>query len=370
MNAIKITIGDIRTMVNEVIKRTLSNKMINEYRGGYDYDRPRYDLRKRATRRYSPYPTDDTVWKSRMTPKWFKDNGEKSSFDDEQMNASILEDIEDFKYGMEKILAKVAKLKAWAAKKNVSLSGYATAFKKHVGLGGKIDNTVFSGSEEAKLYVNAKSAATNRYPWDIVDEYGEMSPEERDADIQEYLVPALEKRYRDEYDEYVGDYDKAAARRGEIEGNLAQFMEMFGEANPEEMSYVELLEAKEAIFDFAHKNDVYNKEAGSFFKERGLDWDSLRAAIGQEIKKRYDSVPHFHFCENETSTPEGKANYEKQMRQYKELKARTNAHSLENTARSASYGESIRGYNWSSYELVDDNGELVCTVRFEVDSSD
>ena len=372
MNMIKLTSNDIKAMVNEAVKRTLSAKASINEGGGYPFksNTPLYDLRQgRKTSRYYPYPTDD-VWKTRQTPQWFKDNGEKISFDDAKMNESILEDIEDFKFGMEKVIAKVEKLKVWAAKKNVGLRGFESAFKNHAGIGGKMDNTIYSGNKEVKLYIDAKKAATKRYEWDIIDEYADMSPEERDADIKEYLVPALEKQYRGEYDEYSGDFDKAIARRGEVEGNIAEFMKEFGGANPEQMSYVELLKAKEAIFNFADKNNAFDTESRPFFQERGLDLDDLRKKVGQELRKRYDSVPHFYFCANETDTPEGKARYDKQMEEYKQLKAKTNAHSLKEMERNASYGESMRGFNWSTKELVDDNGELVCTVRFEVDSSD
>ena len=133
---------------------------------------------------------------------------------------------------------------------------------------------------------------------------------------------------------------------------------------------IELLKAKEAIFNFADKNNAFDTESRPFFQERGLDLDDLRKKVGQELRKRYDSVPHFYFCANETDTPEGKARYDAQMKEYQNLKAKTNAHSLKDRSRSASYGESMRGFNWSTNELVDDNGELVCTVRFEVDSSD
>ena len=383
MNTIKLTSNDIRLMVNEAVKRTLAAKSLNEgwypSRGHSHYgiyrenDGPMYDLRQgRQTDRYRPYPTDDSVWKTRQTPKWYKDNGEKVAFDDTRMNESILEDIEDFKFGMEKVIAKVEKLKAWAAKKNVGLRGFETAFRNNVGMGrnGKIDKAIYSGREEVQLYVNAKKAATKRYDWDIIDEYASMSPEERDADIQQYLVPALESMYRGEYDEYTGDYDKAAARRGEIESALAEFMEKYGTADPEQMSYVEILEAIDDLRDFTDKNDGYNSEAEPFFKERGADLRDLRSRLSAEFKKRHDSVPHFYFCANETATPEGKARYDAQMKEYQELKAKTNAHSLEGRGSHSSYGESIRGFNWSTGELVDDNGELVCTVRFEVDSSD
>ena len=383
MNTIKLTSNDIRLMVNEAVKRTLAAKTLNEgwypsrghsYYGIYrENDGPMYDLRQgRKTSRYNPYPTYDTFWGGRMTPKWYKDNGEKAGFDEEQMKASILEDVEDFKFGMEKVLGKVEKLKAWAAKKNVGLRGFETAFKNNVGFGknGKIDKALYSGREEVELYINAKKAETNRYSWDIVDEYGEMTPEERDADIQKYLVPALEAMYRGEYEEYTGDYDKAIARRGEIEGSVAEFLEKYGDADPSQMSYVEILQAMNDVNEYIDKNDVYNDEAKAFFQEKGVDFREFRSRLGAEFKKRHDSVPHFYFCANTTDTPEGKARYDAQMKEYQELKARTNAHSLEGRERHASYGESIRGFNWSTGELVDDNGELVCTVKFEVDSSD
>lgn len=383
MSTIKLTSNDIKLMVNEAVKRTLAAKSLNEgwhpSRGHSHYgiyrenDGPMYDLRQgRQTDRYRPYPTDDSVWKIRQTPQWWKDNGEKAAFDDARMNESILEDIEDFKFGMEKVIAKVEKLKAWAAKRNVGLSGFQTAFRNNVGMGknGKIDKAIYSGGEEVQLYVNAKKAATKRYDWDIIDEYASMTPEERDADIQRYLVPALESMYRGEYDEYTGDYEKAAARRGEIEGALAEFMEKYGTADPEQMSYVEILEAIDDLREFTSKNDGYNREAGPFFKERGADFRELRSRLDAEFDKRHDSVPHFHFCENATATPEGRADYDKQMREFKRLKAKTNARPLKDRRRAASYGESMRGYNWSDNELVDDNGELVCTVHHEVDSSD
>lgn len=383
MNTIKLTSNDIKLMVNEAVKRTLSARAsVNEgwhstpghpHYGIYrENDGPMYDLRQgRKTSRYYPYPADD-VWKMRQTPKWYKDNGEKAAFDDAKMNESILEDVEDFKFGMEKVIAKVEKLKAWAAKKNVGLRGFETAFKNNVGVGknGKIDKALYSGRHEVELYLKAKKAATKRYDWDIVDEYATMSPEERDADIQQYLVPALEEMYRGEYGEYSKDYDSAASRRGEIEGSLAEFMEKYGTADPEQMSYVEILEAIDDLRNFTDKNDGYNSEAEPFFKERGADFRDLRSRLGAEFKKRHDSVPHFYFCANETATPEGKARYDAQMKEYQELKAKTNAHSLEGRGSHSSYGESMRGFNWSTGELVDDNGELVCTVRFEVDSSD
>lgn len=383
MNTIKLTSNDIKLMVNEAVKRTLSARAsVNEgwhstpghpHYGIYrENDGPMYDLRQgRKTSRYYPYPTDD-VWKMRQTPKWYKDNGEKVAFDDAKMNESILEDIEDFKFGMEKVIAKVEKLKAWAAKKNVGLRGFETAFKNNVGIGknGKIDKALYSGRHEVELYLKAKKAATKRYDWDIVDEYATMSPEERDADIQQYLVPALEEMYRGEYGEYSKDYDSAASRRGEIEGGLAEFMEKYGTADPEQMSYVEILEAIDDLRNFTDKNDGYNSDAEPFFKERGADFRELRSRLGTEFNKRHKSVPHFYFCANTTDTPEGKARYDAQMKEYQELRAKTNAHPLKDRAQSSSYGESIRGFNWSSNELVDDDGELVCTVKFEVDSSD
>lgn len=347
MNTIKLTHNDLRTMINEAVNRTLSERW---YGRSYSPS-PKYYTRTLFPKpKYTPYPEGGLKW---------HDADELKPFDDEQMNASILEDIEDFKYVMGHIVEKTQKLMAWAAKNNVSINGFETAFKKHSGLNGRLDGGYLNNAQIANEYINAKVAETKQYPWDVVIEYGEMSPEEQDQEIQNVLVPVLAQGYHDQYGKYESEFGAASDKRNEVIAKVEEIVAKYGEADLNQLSYVDICEGIKTINRLGDEYGM-SEAADKFFEE--YDIVGIKKRLMEEWKVRKEAAPSFHL---------GWMNgwNEKDEARYEELK-KIMAQGRDYNARGSSTSERMRGYNQWSGDIVDNDGNLLATYSYGVDSSD
>lgn len=347
MDTIKLTHNDLKTMISEAVNRTLNERW---YGRSYSMG-PKYYTRTLFPKpKYTPYPEGGLKW---------HDAAELKPFDDEQMNASILEDIEDFKYVMKHIVEKTQKLMAWAAKNNASIKGFETAFNKHSGLNGRLDGGYLNNAKLAKTYIDAKVAETKQYPWDVVIEYGEMSPEEQDQEIQNVLVPALTRGYHDQYGKYESEFGAASEKRNEVIAKVEEIVAKYGEADPSQLSYVDVCEGIKAINSLG---DDYGRSeaADKFFEE--YDLNGIKKRLMAEWKAKREAAPSF-----DLGWQNGWG--EKEEARFEELK-KISAHGKEYNPRGSSASDRMRGYNQWSGDIVDDNGNLLATYSYGVDSSD
>ena len=159
-----------------------------------------------------------------------------------------------FKFAMQKLAEKSWDLKRWAVKKQATLGALDTAFRKH---------TEYGTNREVTVYLDAKKKATHEYPWDIAIEFGQMSSEEQDSEIEKYLLPNLNG----------SDGDELSDTLSELSGRYA-------ETDPEEMEFAELCSAIREINEVMDKFGAYEPGKKEIFEEYGIF----------DLKKRLMSV--------------------------------------------------------------------------------
>lgn len=336
-------------MIKEAVKRTLSAKGVLKEGYGDNGIMPRYG---RKTRKWSPYKSS-SFWNDGDKPEWYDEDSEMTLFDNEAVQESIKEDIEDFKYAMEQIAEEALALVSWAVKKGVKPEYIKKPFGSFISASVKK-----SGGKEAKLYLNAKSSDTNESPWNLAVSFTQMSPEEQEADIQKYLIPALMNAYQSKYGEYQNEFNAAGDKRSEIMSAVQKIMDEYGQTDPSEMSYVDVCEGIKAIDDLM--STYYGSDARKFFEKHGLG-ELKRVLVAERDTKREEAPSYDLGMQNGWG--------EEQMGKFEELK-KAMAHGIKYNSRSASAGESVRGYNYWSGDIVDRDGNLLATYRYGVDSSD
>ena len=280
MNTIKLTHNDLQAMINEAVKRTLAVKgVLREWN-----DRPQSIIGRsgRTSPKWNPYK--QTSWGGDVKPSWFDDESDMVQFDNDAVQESIKEDIEDFKYAMEQIAKHSTALITWAMKKGTKLEFLSKPFSRYMSASlGK------SGGKEAKLYLDAKSSESKEFPWDLAIAFAQMSPEEQEAEIQEYLVPALMNEYQSKYGQYQGEFKAAGSKRSEIMAAIQEIVEKYGQTDPAEMTYVEICEGLKAIKKLT--DETYGSGAREFFEKNGLE--ELKQKLVAEWKAKRESVPSY-----------------------------------------------------------------------------
>lgn len=349
MNTIKLTHNDLQAMINEAVKRTLTaTGVLSE---GYRDQgiMARYD---RKSPKWSPY-NKAPIWGNEVKPNWFDDESEMTQFDDEAVQESIKEDIEDFKYAMEQIAEQSSALITWAMKKGAKLEFLKKPFARYMSASvGK------AGGKEAKLYLDAKSSETKKFPWDLAIAFMQMSPEEQEAEIQEYLVPALIDEYQSKYGKYQSDFEAAGQKRSEVIAKIQEILEKYGQADPSEMSYVEICEGIKAINKLTDLS--YGQGEREFYEKNGIE--ELKKKLIAEWKAKREAAPSYDLGWMNGWNDEDKARYE-------ELK-QIMAQGKDYNSRGSSASERMRGFNEWSGDIVDGEGNLLATYSYGVDSSD
>lgn len=349
MNTIKLTHNDLQAMINEAVKRTLSAKgVLSE---GYRYQgiTGRYG---RKTPKWSPYKKSP-IWGVEEKPNWFDDESEMVQFDNEAVQESIKEDIEDFKYAMEQIAEQAMALVKWAIKKGAKLEFLKKPFDRYMSASaGK------AGGKEAKLYLNAKSSDTKEFPWDLAIAFTQMSPEEQEAEIQKYLIPALIDEYQSKYGKYQSEFDAAGQRRSDVMAKVHEILEKYGQTEPSEMSYVDVCEGIKAIKELTDVS--YGSGVKEFFEKCGIA--ELEKKLFAEWKAKVEAAPSYNLGWANGWDEEHKAKYEELRQLMKQGKIYN--------SRGSGPAESMRGFNHYSGDIVDENGNLIATFSYGVDSSD
>jgi hypothetical protein len=349
MNTIKLTHNDLQAMISEAVKRTLSAKgVLSE---GYR-DQSITGRYGRKPPKWSPYKKSP-IWGGEMKPSWFDDESEMAQFDNEAVQESIKEDVEDFKYAMKQIAEQALALVKWAIKKGAKLEFLKKPFDRYMSASaGK------AGGKESKLYLDAKSSDTNEFPWDLAIAFTQMSPEEQEAEIQKYLVPALIDEYQSKYGKYQSEFDAAGQRRSDVMAKVQEIFEKYGQTDPSEMSYVDVCEGIKAI------NEITHVESGNgvreFFERCGIA--ELKKKLMAEWKAKREAVPSYDLGWANGWGEEEKAKYE----ELKQLLAQGNDYN----ASGSSASERMRGFNEWSGDIVDNDGNLIATYSYAVDSSD
>ena len=347
MNTIKLTHNDLQAMINEAVKRTLSAKgILSEW-----YKDPRVIGRsERKAPKWTPYKK---TWRrgSEISPTWVDDESEMSQFDNDAVQDSIKEDVEDFKYAMGQIAAEAKSLMKWAIKKGANVEYIKKPFDRFMSASKGED-----GGKEAKIYLDAKSSETKETPWDLAIAFMQMSPEEQEAEIQKYLIPALNDEYQSKYGEYQSEFGATRQERSDIMAKVQEIFEKYGQTDPSEMSYVDVCEGIKAIKEVINLSPVSG--AREFFGKSGIM--ELKERLLNEREAKLEAAPGYEL---------GWANGwgEKQRAKYEELKQLMGHGKIYNSQVS---GESMHGYNYRSGEIVDDNGNLIATFGYGVDSSD
>lgn len=341
MSTIKLTHNDIKAMINEAVKRTLSSRQaINEYRDNEIWPRPR------KSAKWSPYKTN--WYHAKQKPVWY-DESEMTPFDEDAIQASVMEDVEDFKDEMKQIAAKAKDLMAWAQKKGARVEFIKKPLMRYID----------TAKSQTRGYIENKSEETGEYPWDIVFAFLQMSPEEQDAEIEKYVMPIILDDYQNTYGTYQGEYNDAADHRNSVIEGIKELMEKYGNTNPAEMTYVELCEGLKEIKGFCDdmSGGWVSSGADNFFKKYGIS--DVEQNMMAEWRKRRNEAKKYDL---------GYMNgwNEKDYAEFDELKQL-----MKNNRTYRVGGHSTnRGDENTHGDIIDAQGNLIATYDWSVDSSD
>ena len=338
MNTIKLTSNDIRLMVNEAVKRTLKEKM--------DWNR------------FGKNPT----W-SPTVPHW-SDSSEKEPepYDSKQVEASVAEEIEDFKYIMILLSDKAKELLNWASKKGLNPVVIKNRFNEFVqsGKNQKVDNI-----EEVINYLEIKSKETNKRPWDVAIDFCKMPEEEQTAEARKYASNSIIDRYKTDYSDYVRGYGESLRTRNEKISKIKQFVDEYSNVRVEDMSFVEICETLDKIDGLKSEDDKKvnsyqnsrlkqgHGNESDFFEKYGLK--GLERRLKNEKERREAKAPHFSGTNNDFD-----------WKNFSKIEAMGKKYRTYGSSQS----ERERGNDWSSGYIVDDNGNLLCVYDKRIDSSD
>ena len=351
MNTIKLTHNDLQAMINEAVRRTLSAKgVLSE---GY-YNKPQSIIGRsgRTTPKWSPYK-QTPIFNRDIKPNWYDDESEMTQFDNEAVEQSVQEDIEDFKSAMSQIAEHSLALVKWAIKKGARLEFLRKPFDRYMNA-----SAGRSGAEEAKLYFDAKSAESKEFPWDLAIAFEQMSPEEQESEIQEDLVPALIDNYQSKYGKYQSDFEAAGMKRSSKMAKIQEILEKYGQVDPSEMSYVDICEGIKAINELTDWS--YSQGEREFYEKNGIE--GLKKVLVAEWKARKEAAPKYDLGWQNGWGEEEQAKFE----ELKQLMSQGKAYN----EREAGTTEKMHGFNQWSGDIVDNNGNLIATYSYGVDSSD
>lgn len=331
--------------------------------------------------RWYPYPKQDKFYNtwladySNKRPQWFDKSLQEPAYNEEGAKAGMEEDAVDAYQAMSSIFDKAVALDKWAQKKQVPPKYADKALDRYKPYTWRGDLNL------TRMYLDARSRETGEAKYQIVISDMNAPQETAMENIKKYLSPELDKVYHNKFDTYKKDYDSAMAYRGKFDAAMSPLIEKYANADPSSMSYVQICKAMGELENALDENPEVKYEYGKRYSgiasdgaDKYYEGQPILAAYNNlkaEKKNRENSVKFYNIGYLNQFTQDGLAHgwtTNEKWNEWRELQGLMEKYHKFGT-------KSGNPMNWRCYShtigaLVDDNGELVCTYSYEVDSSD
>ena len=307
-----------------------------------------------------PYPTDNYGYY--RSPRW----------DDETLDFMEY-DTDAEAEGVKEMVDKV--------RKELTYSYTIKKAKRMAGLGYSIQSNERFFREDAgsyysdalTYYLEPKSRETQEPTYMLALQYQEMSPEEQAADVAKYVETAVKARYGKTYERYKKDFEGQSSIRNRIDNDVNSFVGSHEGVTPESvksMRYVDLIKLDRELKQIGNRplhgvgsQALYYDYGIERFLKRGQLKD-LMEAVTDEIRNRRKSVKFYNIGYLNQFEPRYHPSPEK-IAEWEELQALLKKYDEINGGATDDH----RGDNAYWGEIIDENGELVATYDYKVDSS-
>lgn len=340
MKKVVLTESQLKKFIYENVKRVISS--INEAR--------------------RPYPTDD--WGSYKSPSWDDETLDFKEYDTDAES----EGIEEMSNRVMKELSNPYTVKK--ANRIAGLRYSQTSLEKFFR-----EDARNHYSNALRYYLVPKSEETGEPTYVCVLKYQDMSPEEQASDVTKFVQERVKSEYGSMYDRYKSDFDYQSKIRQGVDSDVEAFMGSHGELTPESvasMSYVDLINLDKELKSIGGRPmEGHNGTSGGYYYDDKIlnylnrgQLKELIAAVGAEIRKRRNNVKFYNIGYLNKFEPQYHPSQEA-IDEWEELKALKKKYSTVNNGSSDDH----RGDNAAWGDIVDQNGELVATYNYKVDSS-
>ena len=304
------------------------------------------------------------IYGRKNMPVWYDKEFQKPTNDyDDEMNSSIMAEIEDAYNLLPNYRTKALNIIRWGEKKNVAPQYVERAFYKNAP----------ERYSLAFTYIE-KRAKRDGVPMQEVAINAPKEPKEQVIeDMTNVLRPQLEDTYKKWYNKYEDDYNAAMEHRGKFDQAMNPLIEKYANADPSTMTYVEICEALNKL-----QNAYLTNPEASWWNQRyegietyGVDKYyegnpilEVYEKLKKEKQKRRSSVRFYNIGYLNKFEPQYHPSQES-IDEWEELKALLKKYRKVNSGSSNNH----RGDNAAWGDIVDQNGELIATYDYKVDSS-
>ena len=355
MKKIVLTESELKKFVQETAMRTLG--LIKEDAA----ERPLPGNWESMPRHFAR-AKEDKYGRKNM-PVWYdKEFQEPTNDYADEMNSSIMAEIEDAYNTLKSYRLKALSIIRWGEKKKVAPEYVERAFSKNApyGLG--------------LTYIRER-AKRDGVPMQEVALSAAKEPKEQVIeDMTNILRPQLEDTYKKWYNKYEDDYNAAMEHRGKFDQAMNPLIEKYVNADPSKMSYADICEALDKLENAYLTNPDERYWAARRYEgieTYGVDkyyegnpilevYKKLKA----EKQRRRDSVKFYNIGYLNKFEPQYHPSQES-IDEWEELKALLKKYREVNGGSSDNH----RGDNAAWGDIVDQNGELIATYNYKVDSS-
>jgi hypothetical protein len=278
------------------------------------------------------------------------------------MNSSITSEIEDAYNTLKSYRLKALNIIKWGQKNNVAPEYVERAFSKNApyGLG--------------LTYIRER-AKRDGVPMQEVAVNAPKEPKEKVIeDMANILRPQLEDRYKKWYNKYEDDYASAMDYRAKFDQAMNPLIEKYINADPSKMSYVDICTAINKLENAYLTNP--NERYWAYQRYKGINSDDVSKYyeghpiievynnLKKEKQRRRASVKFYDIGYINKFEPRYNPSQES-IDEWNELNALLDKYREVNGGSSDDH----RGDNAAWGDIVDQNGELIATYNYKVDSS-
>lgn len=354
MKKIRLTESDLKKLVYESTVKTI--RLIKE--SGEERQLP--DHWEHIPRHFARTKTDE--YGIRQWPTWYdRDFQEPDGNYGEETDASIRAEVEDAYSMLPNYYTKALGIIRWGQKKNVSPQYVERAFY----------NNAPERYSLAFTYISKKAKRDGVPAQEVAINISKEPKEKVIEDMLNVLRPELENTYKKWYNKYEDDYQAAMEHRGNIEQAMNPLIEKYANADPSTMTYVEICKALDSL-----KNAYLVNPDSRWWDQRYEGIETYGVAeyykgnpiletykkLQEEKRRRRASVKFYNigYINKFSYNPS-----QEEIDEWEELKALLKKYKEINGGSSDNH----RGDNAQWGDIVDQNGELVATYNYKVDSS-
>lgn len=294
---------------------------------------------------------------------WYDRNMQAPSGNyDEEMNAGIMSDIEDAYKTLPSYRKKALSIIKWGEKNNVAPQYVERAFVKNAPHG------------DGYTYIYKKAKRDGVPMQEVAISVSQEPKEKVIEDMISILRPELEDKYKKWYNKYEDDYARAMDYRTKFDQAMNPLIEKYVNADPSKMTYVEICEALNKL-EKAYLTNPDEKYWAAQRYEGITTYGADKYYEGNPILEVYEKLKEEKYNRRKSVRfydigylNKFEAIYhpsQEAIDEWNELKALIKKYKEINGGSSSNN----RGDNAAWGDIVDENGELIATYDYKVDSS-